>query len=632
MGIRTPEQRVAYSGAKDTPTLPFAETIVAQLPKPRMLIRLGIAALVAALAMTHRQQLLAVLPSYLRKGSLFALKVLNAVSQAILNVITSPLAISVGSRLMTRLVDWGVPAAVVLATTAVAASGDDAKLDAAEPADSKNGGLLKKLLAKSSGSGSPGAAPSKEYIRIDSLSEKLSSMAYTIEANTLSKAEAARTQRRRNLSRRFSDELGDIGEAALAGIAAAEKAWRKEVAKPAAAAKAARAELRELSVELGGAIQPRSTLGDRAKLVDGAAARSKKERALKRKMKRAEEDLADAMRASAELETTFLRVASEALGEDAWEARQALAKLAVAPTSWDPMDLPLPHQRLNAGDRAFVIDFQGDTEPKQVMTLREEVTAVINSAATSRGETRVVLRLISGGGSVTGYGLAMAQLLRLKSAGIHLTVCVEQVAASGGYMMACVADCIVASPFAVLGSIGVITQIPNVYERLQKEGVQFQTVTAGEFKRTLTPFKKVDPKDVEKTKEEIGEIFALFKNFVREQRPQLDIDKVATGETWFGKDAVDLKLADGLQTFDDLLLELHRDGVEVYSVAYQLPEENPLTRLKIGSTALGGSAAPNNWATRLLVSILGMPVPQPQLPYEAKHQQQPPHFCDPRFA
>ena len=336
----------------------------------------------------------------------------------------------------------------------------------------------------------------------------------------------------------------------------------------------------------------------------------------------------------AALEASFLRVASEALGTEAWEAREALAKLVEAPTSWDPMDVPLARRGLHGGRRAFVLDFVGDTEPQQVATLREEVTAVIHATAAvcsspspAKAETRVILRLISGGGSVTGYGLAMAQLLRLKEAGIHLTVCVEQVAASGGYMMACVADRIVASPFAVLGSIGVITEIPNVYERLQKEGVQFQTVTAGEYKRTLTPFKKVDPKDVAKTKAEIDEIFSLFKGFVAEQRPQLDIDKVATGETWFGTDAVERKLADALQTFDDLLLELHRDGVEVYSLAYKPPEDGPFARFQWSSSdALGGPVVPRNWARRLLAAALGMPLAQPQ------PQQPQPQLRDPRFA
>ena len=142
-------------------------------------------------------------------------------------------------------------------------------------------------------------------------------------------------------------------------------------------------------------------------------------------------------------------MASEALGgAEAWEKRAALAKLAAAPLSWDPGEgVPLPRNAARAtSKRAFVLDFEGDTQPAQVASLREEVTAIVHSADAARGDT-VIVRLVSGGGSVTGYGLAMAQLLRLKEAGIHLTICVEQVAASGGYMMACVADRIVASPF-----------------------------------------------------------------------------------------------------------------------------------------------------------------------------------------
>ena len=160
---------------------------------------------------------------------------------------------------------------------------------------------------------------------------------------------------------------------------------------------------------------------------------------------------------------------------------------------------------------------------------------------------------------------------------------------------------------------------------------------AGEFKRTLTPFKKVDPKDVAKTKEEIGEIFALFKSFVAEQRPQLDIDKVATGETWFGTDAIERSLADALQTFDDHLLELAEGGVDIYTVTYKKPDDTPLGRLGIGSSAAVTSygALPGNWVTRVLAAAFGMPLalPPAQLPYPASQpQQQPPHFRDPRFA
>jgi len=199
-----------------------------------------------------------------------------------------------------------------------------------------------------------------------------------------------------------------------------------------------------------------------------------------------------------------------------------------------------------------------------------------------------VLVLNTGGGTVTGYGLAAAQLLRLKEAGLHLTICVEQVAASGGYLMACVANKIVAAPFAVLGSIGVITEVPNVYERLKKEGVQFSTVTAGKFKRTLTPTKKLDEADVAKTKEDIEGVLTLFKRFVAENRPQVDIDKIATGETWLGPDALELNMVDRLATVDDVLLDHVGAGAEVYGVTYKEKPKSPLAAL-----AGAGASAPS---------------------------------------
>ena len=225
-----------------------------------------------------------------------------------------------------------------------------------------------------------------------------------------------------------------------------------------------------------------------------------------------------------------------------------------------------------------MLQFDGDPAASQTANLREEVTAVLKTADASRGD-EVVLKLTTGGGTVTGYGLAAAQLLRLKDAGLKLTVCVEQVAASGGYMMACCGDKIIASPFAVLGSIGVITDIPNAYERLKQEGIEFQTVTAGDFKRTVTPTKKVTKEDLAKTESDIKEIFSLFKKFVKGQRPELDIEKVATGETWFGQDALDRHLCDELRTFDDVKLDLFEEGCEVLQVSYSPPPSTPLEAL-----------------------------------------------------
>jgi signal peptide peptidase SppA len=243
---------------------------------------------------------------------------------------------------------------------------------------------------------------------------------------------------------------------------------------------------------------------------------------------------------------------------------------------------------------AFVLTFNGDVRASQAAALREEVTAVLRSAKKARGD-EVVLILNTGGGTVTGYGLAAAQLTRIRDAGLKLTVCVEQVAASGGYMMACVADRLVASPFAVLGSIGVISEVPNVYERLQREGIQFETVTAGKFKRTLTPTKKIDPEDVAKSKADIEDVLVLFKSFVAEQRPTLDIDVVATGETWFGADALKRGLCDELKTTDDVLLDALAAGAEIFSVKFRPPKTGPAALLG-GGDASAATVSPNSWA------------------------------------
>ena len=218
----------------------------------------------------------------------------------------------------------------------------------------------------------------------------------------------------------------------------------------------------------------------------------------------------------------------------------------------------------------YVTRFPGDVSASQLNELREEVTGILSSAQPG---DKALLILQSGGGTVTGYGLAAAQLQRFKAKGMELTVCVEQVAASGGYMMCCTADRIVASPFAVLGSIGVISEIPNAYERLKEEGIEFATITAGKYKRTVTPTKKITKEDLKKSTEDIQEIFNLFKGFVKSQRPQLDIEKVATGDTWFGEDALEKGLCDEIATADDVLLDFVDQGYDVYEVAYEPPPE-----------------------------------------------------------
>jgi serine protease SohB len=213
----------------------------------------------------------------------------------------------------------------------------------------------------------------------------------------------------------------------------------------------------------------------------------------------------------------------------------------------------------------------------------------------------VLVILQSGGGTVTGYGLATAQLLRIKEAGLKLNIAVEQVAASGGYMMCCVADRIFASPFAVLGSIGVISDIPNVYERLKLEGIEFQTVTAGKYKRTLTPTKKVSKEDFAKTKADVEDIFALFRDFVGKNRPQLDIEAVATGETWFGTDALERNLCDEIKAVDSVITEYIDKSYDVFEIDYKPPIESPFGNLLAPSSQTSKDTGVVGRAIRWLV-------------------------------
>lgn len=204
----------------------------------------------------------------------------------------------------------------------------------------------------------------------------------------------------------------------------------------------------------------------------------------------------------------------------------------------------------------FVLDFNGSIDAKEVASLREEITAIL---AVAREGDEVLLRLESGGGMVHGYGLASSQLDRIKAAGLPLTISVDKVAASGGYMMACIADKIVSAPFAIVGSIGVIAQLPNFNKLLKKHDIEFEQLTAGEYKRTLTMFGENTEKAREKFKEELEETHGLFKNFIRDHRPELDLDKVATGEHWFGTQAHELGLVDEIKTSDDIVVEACKD-------------------------------------------------------------------------
>lgn len=214
----------------------------------------------------------------------------------------------------------------------------------------------------------------------------------------------------------------------------------------------------------------------------------------------------------------------------------------------------------------FVIDFVGDMKASTVTNLTEEINAILG-AATSADE--VFVKIDSGGGLVHAYGLAAAQLMRVRAKNIPLTVAIDKIAASGGYLMACVANKIIASPFAIVGSIGVIVQLPNFHRILKEKNVDYEMHTAGEFKRTITIFGENTEEGREKLQEEIEDIHSLFKNQIQMHRPQVDINKVATGEHWLGQQALGLKLVDEIKTADEYLLEKSKTA-KVVEISYQI--------------------------------------------------------------
>mgnify|MGYP005741658391 FL=1 len=217
----------------------------------------------------------------------------------------------------------------------------------------------------------------------------------------------------------------------------------------------------------------------------------------------------------------------------------------------------------------YVLNFEGDIDASNVANLKEEINAILQSETKCE---EIVLNLESAGGTVIGYGLAAAQLQRIRDAGINLTACVDKIAASGGYMMACVANKIVSAPFAIIGSIGVVAAIPNFHKILKKNDIDYELHTAGEYKRTITAFGETTEEGRKKFKEDLHDIHELFKDHVSKFRPSLDISKVATGEIWEGSKALEVGLIDSISTSDGYLMNLSRKH-EVFEIKFEKKEK-----------------------------------------------------------
>ena len=214
-------------------------------------------------------------------------------------------------------------------------------------------------------------------------------------------------------------------------------------------------------------------------------------------------------------------------------------------------------------EKVYVLNFNGDIKASQSEQMKDEITALLSLG---EGIGEVVVNVESGGGMVHQYGFAASQLERIKQAGMPLTVCVDKVAASGGYMMAVVADKIVAAPFAILGSIGVIAQLPNFNKLLKKNDIDFEVHTAGEYKRTLTVFGENTDKAREKFREDLADVHVMFKEFVGDRRPSVNVEKVANGDVWYGQKALEVNLVDELKTSDEYL-QLRCNSADVYVIS-----------------------------------------------------------------
>lgn len=463
--------------------------------------------------------------------------------------------------------------------------------------------FLGKLGINSNNINNDGRNNIKEYLKIERINDQLDSYLYSIDKAILGDSNTNLNFKRKEFLKKFGDIITKLSDEDLEIITKAENEFLMKAKKINNELEECVSMLREISV-----IDSNITNKNRNNKIEDKKSNINEEKGTEydeniedteniidklknlgkfRKAGDIQKKIGNLAVLRAQLESKYIRQISSVLTDlSKDQLTQILSERSgeFSILSNSPLTLPMEQRIENKAPHTFVLNFPGDVTASQVSNLREEVTAILQGAKKDRNDN-VLLVLNTGGGTVTGYGLAAAQLCRLKAAGIELTVVVEQVAASGGYMMACTADKIIASPFAVLGSIGVISEQPNVYERLKKEGIEFQTITAGKYKRTLTPFKKPTQEDIKKSQEDIGNILILFKDFVQKNRPILNIEEVATGETWFGPDALKRNLCDELKTLDDVLLDINNNGGQIYSVKYTPPNSD----LKLLSGILGNT-------------------------------------------
>lgn len=541
-------------------------------------------------------QAVSVAPFLVFSPKAFAAGAFDSVS----NAFSSPEFHELSMYTLKTLISWGVPAVTVGIVALMIISG--ARRGKSSSGGNEDGSSSSSPFGFLRG-GQMGKKPrTQPYLSIKRLNDRLDSYALQFEAATVSKTSAKRQQNKQRFEKRYADALGKLSSEERNAILEAQKKWKEVDDRLKTRMNAITASSRKTALELGARKKESSSSSSSSSKEDEAASSSKEDgdimNNIKNKFGMGKENPSKQAKELGRIasermlnEDKYLTAVAAAVPKSKLKSLEDVLKDPNQTFGWQAnSDVLLlnnvdevsgPKDKLSK-KHVFVLDFFGDVQASQAAQLREEVTGLLRSAKKERGD-EVILRLNTGGGTVTGYGLAAAQLTRIKAAGLPLTICVEQVAASGGYMMACVADKIVASPFAVLGSIGVISDVPNVYERLKNEGIEFATITAGKYKRTITPTKKITKEDLIKTTKDIEDVLTLFKGFVSTNRPSLNIDEVATGETWFGPDAMKRGLCDELKTSDDVLLDLV-STCEIFSVKLTTPSRSPLAFAGVGAS------------------------------------------------
>ncbi len=238
----------------------------------------------------------------------------------------------------------------------------------------------------------------------------------------------------------------------------------------------------------------------------------------------------------------------------------------------------------DSAKRVYLVAFKGDPMASGHAAFARKITAALMAARAGKDE--IVVTLHSPGGLVSAYGLMAAQMQRVRRAGVELTACVDQVAASGGYMMAVVANRIVAAPFAVVGSIGVVAQVPNVNRLLKKIDVDYEELTAGEHKRPISVLAPITDEGREHFRHKLEETHVAFKDFVRENRPALNVEAVGDGDYWYATDALKLGLIDAISTSDEYLMNQRGKARLFVSDA---PEKKTLMKALFGRLGEAGA-------------------------------------------